>query len=115
MEHLESDSPTGAGNSKKLSLELQEKNSVLDNSINKTFSLQGEVITRKNQAFKIRCESAVTSTGLSKEQFYSKSNIPRQLWYYWSWGLIKFPDYIKIRLCDLFGKSFRDLFLEDKR
>jgi DNA-binding XRE family transcriptional regulator len=27
----------------------------------------------------------------------------------------EFPDYIKIRLCDLFGKSFRDLFLEDKK
>ena len=75
-----------------------------------------EAVTKgKNQTFKVRCESAVTRIGLSKEQFYSKSQISRQRWYFWSWGLEPFPDYIKIRLCDLFGKPFRDLFLEDKK
>lgn len=78
------------------------------------FSMSNKVTTRKFQAFKLRCESAVTSTGLSKEQFYAKSEISRQRWYFWSWGLEPFPDYIKIRLCDLFGKPFRDLFLGEQ-
>ena len=73
-----------------------------------------EVTKGKNQVCKIKCEGAVTSTGLSKEQFYSKAEISRQRWYFWSWGLEPFPDYIKIRLCDLFGKPFRDLFLQIK-
>ncbi len=75
-------------------------------------SLKLHVKGRKDQAFKIRCESAVTSTGLSNQELYQKSEFSRQAWYYWSWGLEPFPNHIKIRLCDLFGKPFRDLFLQ---
>jgi len=85
-----------------------------DNSLNNSFFIDAGVTKSKDQAFKIRCEAAVTSTGLTKEQFYLKSNISRQRWYYFSWGLEPFPTYLKVRLCDLFGKSFRDLFLEEK-
>ncbi len=67
---------------------------------------------RKDKVLKIKCEGAITSTGLSNEEFYTKSKIPRQRWYHWSWGLEPFPNHIKIRLCDEFGKPFRDLFLQ---
>lgn len=71
-----------------------------------------EVNPRKDNTLKILSESVVLSTGLSKEQFYLKAQISRQQWYNWSWGFEKFPQYIKIRLCDLFGKPFRDFFLQ---
>lgn len=71
----------------------------------------------KNKALKIKCESKIEELGMSNEQFYVKTEISRQQWYYWSWGLLPFPTWLKIRLCDLYGKSFRDLFLnlEEKK
>lgn len=75
------------------------------------FSLTREVKGRKDQSFKIRCESAIKSCGLSNKQFYEKVGISRQAWYFYSWGIEPFPDHLKIKLCDMFGKQFRDLFL----
>lgn len=77
----------------------------------KDFSLKTHVRGRKNEAFKIKCESALSSTGLSNQQFYKKVGVSRQMWYYYSWSIEPFPHWLKIRLCDMFGKSFRDLFL----
>lgn len=77
-----------------------------------SFFIKEGVEYRKDKVLKIKCEGAITSTGLSNEEFYSKAKIPRQRWYHWSWGLEPFPNHIKIRLCDEFGKPFRDLFLQ---
>lgn len=76
-----------------------------------TFSLKKGVLKRKSQSFKVLCESAVRSTGLSNEKFYEKAQITRQQWYYFSWAIEPFPYWLKIKLCDTFGKPFRDLFL----
>ena len=81
-------------------------------SSNNSFSLKEQVKSRKDTILKMRCEGAVESLGLSNEEFYNKAQISRQRWYLWSWGLEPFPSWIKIRLCDLFGKPFRDLFLK---
>ena len=81
------------------------------NSSDNSFFIEEKVKKRKDQALKIRCESAIESTGLSNRQFYDKTGFSRQQWYYWSWGLDPFPNWAKIKLCDLFGKPFRDLFL----
>lgn len=78
---------------------------------NKAFSLSGDVKPRKNQALKVRTESAISSCGLSNKDFYEKVGITRQQWYWWSWGLIEFPEWLKVKLCDTFGKPFIDLFL----
>jgi hypothetical protein len=83
----------------------------MDNTSDNSFFIPKRVTPRKNQLFKMRCEDAVTSLGLNNNQFYEKSGIIRQKWYLWSWGLEPFPDYVKIKLMDLFGKPFRDLFL----
>lgn len=82
-----------------------------DNIKDYSFSASEGVNTRKNPLFKVRCESAINSTGLSNKDFYLKTRISRQQWYFWSWGIEEFPEYVKIRLCDIFGKPFRDLFL----
>ena len=82
--------------------------------MDKLSSMQNRVTQGKDQVYKTKCECSVTSTGLSKSEFYSKSKIIKQNWYLWSWGLEPFPNYIKIRLCDLFGKTFRDLFLMEE-
>ena len=89
----------------------EEISAITDNSKVKPFFISEGVNSRKNQTLKIRCESAITSTGLSNQQFYLKVGISRQQWYYWSWGIEHFPIWLKVKLCDLFGKSFRDLFL----
>ena len=69
----------------------------------------------KDQMFKIRCDNAVSSTGLSHHQFYKKIGISKQRWYSFSWRIESFPSWLKIKLCDLFGKPFRDFFLQDIR
>lgn len=68
---------------------------------------------RLNQSFKIRCDAAKDATGMNSKDFYSKVEISRQLWYAYSWGIKPFPLWLKIKLCDLFGKTFRDLFLQE--
>jgi len=83
----------------------------MSNSSDKSFSLKTTVRKGKNQLLKIRCERAITACGLSNQQFYLKANISRQQWYHWSWGREDFPDWLKVRLCDMFGKPFIDLFL----
>ena len=93
----------------------KNKNLSIEHSSELKKNLSESVENRKNQVLKIKCESASTSTGLGKEQFYLKVEISRQEWYRWSWGLEPFPHYIKIKLCDLFGKPFRDLFLGSEK
>lgn len=90
----------------------KEKKQQTDNSKEDSFFCNRKVRKCKNPVYKILCESAVTSAGLSNEQFYKKAEISRQQWYYWSWGIETFPDWLKIRLCDKFGKPFRDLFIQ---
>ena len=92
------------------------KNLVTSESSNNSFFCEEEVKKCKNQILKNRCEDAITSCGISNQDFYERVNISRQQWYYWSWGLIEFPLWLKVKLCDEFGKPFRDLFLmEDKQ
>lgn len=88
--------------------EIQESN--LDEA--KALFLQGSVKSRKSQAFKVRVDSAISSTGLSQRDFYIRIEISRQEWYYYAWGITPFPSWLKIKLCDTFGKPFRDLFLQ---
>jgi len=83
----------------------------MDDNSNSDLSMPREVNSRKDQTFKIRCESAKSSTGLHSADFYRKAGISRQAWYFYSWGLQPFPLWLKIKLCDLYGKAFRDLFL----
>ncbi len=89
------------------------KNSSSNTNTTNSFFCNEEVKKCKNPVFKIQCESAITSTGLSNQQFYLKIKVSRQQWYYWSWGIIPFPSWLKIKLCDVFGKPFRDLFLQE--
>ena len=84
-----------------------------NNSTKKSFFIAEEVNKRKDIVLKTKCEGAIKSIGLSNEKFYDKAEISRQQWYVWSWGLEPFPSYIKIKFCDLFGKPFRDLFLQE--
>lgn len=77
----------------------------------KPSSMSNEVSKRKQWAFKVRCDDAVKHAGLSQRKFYSKSGISRQMWYAYSWGIIPFPSHLKIKLCDMFGKPFIDLFM----
>ncbi len=98
-----------------MSNENKHKNPSTGHKKGETIFLNEGVTTSKDKVFKIKCESASQSTGLSKEQFYIKTEISRQRWYYWSWGIEPFPSYIKIKLCDLFGKPFRDLFLGENQ
>ncbi len=98
-------------------LESQDKESSKDlhSSSNNSFLLKEGVKYRKNHVLKIKCDGAIQSVGLSNQQFYDKVKISRQQWYAWSWGLEPFPIWLKIKLCDLFGKPFRDLFLEEQQ
>ena len=82
--------------------------------LDKPITIKESVIPRKQRTLKIRSESAIKSTGLSNQEFYLQSGITRQNWYYYSWGIKEFPIHIKIKLCDLFGKPFIDLFLGEK-
>ena len=73
--------------------------------------MKEDVKMRKSHSHKTRCERAITSCGLSNQEFYEKVGISRQQWYYWSWQIDPIPAWLKVRLCDMFGKPFIDLFL----
>lgn len=86
---------------------MTEQNKIKDNS----FFSQEQVKESKDVSFYYRSEMAIKSLGISKSEFYKRTGISRQLWYRYSWGFWTIPDHVKIKLCDLFGKPFRDLFL----
>lgn len=81
------------------------------NSSTHSFFVEGVVKSRTQMRFKQRCDDAIKHTGLSQSEFYRKAQLSRQMWYNYSWRILPFPAHLKIKLCDLFGKPFRDLFL----
>lgn len=85
----------------------------MSETLNSENSANNGVVSRKNPVFKIRIDAAIQSTGLSRQNFYRTIGISRQQWYYFSWDIIPFPTWLKIKLCDTFGKPFRDLFLQE--
>lgn len=81
-----------------------------DTSKQGAFLLGKGVKKGKDKELKLGTNIAIRSCGLSHRKFYEDNEITRHQWYYWSWGLIDFPDWLKIKLCDKY-KPFRDLFL----
>lgn len=88
------------------------------NSTDKIFFIDEGLKKLKDEALHTRLENTIKRCGVSKREFYSKVGISAQYWWRISWGIDDFPEWLKVKLCDEFGKPFIDFFLikssEDK-
>jgi len=73
--------------------------------------MQESVKNRKDAMLNMRFESTIARCGLSKQEFYDKIEVSRAYWWRITWGIDPVPSWLKIKLCDTFGKPFIDFFL----
>lgn len=78
---------------------------------NDSFFIENDLKKLKDEPLHSRLEDTISRCGLSKREFYQKIGISPQYWWRISWGIDDFPQWLKIKLCDEFGKPFIDFFL----
>lgn len=85
----------------------------MDNSTNKPLSIKTSLKELKDDVFKTKCESAYDSLAIERGEFYGRAKISPQYWWRLSWGIDKFPLWLKKHLFREFGDAFAFLFSEE--
>lgn len=74
------------------------------------FFVENGVKKHKDTILKSRCEAAFESLAISRREFYERAKVSPQYWWRLSWGIDKFPLWLKKHLFREFGDSFVFLF-----
>lgn len=86
-------------------------------SRNSPFFCQEGLKKHKDEVLHTRLEDTIIRCGISKREFYDRVKVSPAYWWRLSWGIDKFPAWLKTKLVREFGQPFIDFFFiqEEKK
>ena len=94
--------------------ENNQKEAVMSNNPNNSFFSQEVVKRGKDIALKTRFDTLIKNAGLSQTEFYERTGISRQYFYFISWGIWECPIEMKVKIAKVLTTDSSVIWQEER-